>query len=207
MIASLEKKTASATFLGNFRSSRPEVFFKKAVLKYLREFPRKHPWWTVFVSKIKKNILTRMLSWKFPRIFQNNYVVEHFRVVVFLIRKSPGLLTDIYLFFWHFSVFWVFFTSIRFTLKLFAINVEKTLRWRLHRSSFFAFTEKIFLCLVGSYYWDNFQFNQSINFQKSCEQNSLDLTVNKSEMGSSCSQIHLNFIELIRPTSWSIIKN
>ena len=92
MIASVEKKTASTTFLGNFRSSRPEVFFKKAVLKYLREFPRKHPWWTVFVSKIKKNILTRMLSRKFPRIFQNNYVVELFRVVVFLICKVSWLI-------------------------------------------------------------------------------------------------------------------
>ena len=48
-----------ATFLDNFRSSRPEVFLKITVLKHLRKFPRKYPWWSVLVSKIKNNILQR----------------------------------------------------------------------------------------------------------------------------------------------------
>ena len=44
MAASVEKKTATINFLDNFRSSRPEVFFKVAVLKYLEMFLRKHLW-------------------------------------------------------------------------------------------------------------------------------------------------------------------
>ena len=58
MAASVEKKTVMITFLRNLRSSRPEMFFKIAVLKYLRKFPGKHPRWSVFVSKIKKNTTT-----------------------------------------------------------------------------------------------------------------------------------------------------
>ena len=58
MAASVEKKTVMTTFLRNLRSSRPEMFFKIAVLKYLRKLPRKHPWWSVFVSKIKRNTTT-----------------------------------------------------------------------------------------------------------------------------------------------------
>ena len=59
---SIEKKTVMTTFLDNFRSSRPEVFFNIAVLKYLRKFPRKHPWRIVFVNKMKENIVPRRFS-------------------------------------------------------------------------------------------------------------------------------------------------
>ena len=87
MAASVEKKTVTTTFPKNFRSSRPGVFIKIAVLKYSRKLSRKHLWWNVFVCKIQKNIPPQMFSWKFSRIFQNNYFVEHLRVVVSLIRK------------------------------------------------------------------------------------------------------------------------
>ena len=43
MAASVEKKTVTTTFSNNFRNSHPEVFFKIAVVKYSRKFPRKHP--------------------------------------------------------------------------------------------------------------------------------------------------------------------
>ena len=55
--------------------------------------------------------------------------------------KSSGWMTVIY-FFLDICVFWVLFTSVRVTLELPAINVEKPLRWRLHAFIFFAFTEK-----------------------------------------------------------------
>ena len=54
-------------------------------LKHLRKFQRKQPWWSIFVSKIKKNILPQMFSQKFPQIFQNNNFLEHFRLAVSLI--------------------------------------------------------------------------------------------------------------------------
>ena len=60
-----------------------------------------------------------------------------------------------------------FFTLVRLTLELLAINVEKHLRWRPHTRLFFVFTEKN-ISLFGE---DNFGFNQPINFKN---QNSLD---------------------------------
>ena len=79
--------------------------------------------------------------------------------------KSSGWMTVIY-FFLDICVFWVLFTSVRVTIELPAINVEKRLRWRL-RAFLFVFLpllKKVFVCLVGSYYWDNFRSNQSISF-------------------------------------------
>ena len=46
---------------------------------------RKHPWWSGFVSKIKRNILRRMFSGVFSQNFQNNHFVKHFRLAAFLI--------------------------------------------------------------------------------------------------------------------------
>ena len=88
--------------------------------------------------------------------------------------KSPGWLTVIYFFFGHFSVFWEFFTSVRVTLDLLAINVEKPLRWRLQTCLFFCFhLENIYL-FDGDLLLRQLSI-QSINkFQKSCQQNSLD---------------------------------
>ena len=63
----------------------------RAVLKHLRKFPRKHPWWIVLVSKIKKNILPQNFSRKFSRIFQNNYLVVYYPVALFLIRYVSWL--------------------------------------------------------------------------------------------------------------------
>ena len=63
----------------------------RAVLKHLRKFPRKHPWWIVLVSKIKKNILPHNFSRKFSRIFQNNYLVVYYPVALFLIRNVSWL--------------------------------------------------------------------------------------------------------------------
>ena len=65
MAAFVEKKTAMTTFPDNFRSSSLEMFFRIAVLKYLRKLPRKHSWWSVLSSQIKKNIIPRMFSCNF----------------------------------------------------------------------------------------------------------------------------------------------
>ena len=116
----------------DFRNRRPGVFFKIAILKYLRKFPRKHLCWIFFVSKIRKNILPWMFSWTFSWIFHNNHFVEHLLVAVFLICKV-SLLNDGYLlFFRHLSAFWVFFTSVRL-----AINLEEPLWWRLQTRLFY----------------------------------------------------------------------
>ena len=63
MAASVEKKTAMTTILDNFRSSHPEVFFKYLFQKYSRKFLRKHPWWNLFGSEMKNNILPWLFSW------------------------------------------------------------------------------------------------------------------------------------------------
>ena len=65
-------------------------------------------------------------------------------------------MTVIYFFFGHLRVFWV-------TLELLAINVEKSLQWRLRTRLFFCLHwKKKFLSLMRSYYWDNFRFNQML---------------------------------------------
>ena len=65
-------------------------------------------------------------------------------------------MTVIYFFFGHLRVFWV-------TLELLAINVEKSLQWRLRTRLFFCLHwKKKFLSLMRNYYWDNFRFNQML---------------------------------------------
>ena len=125
-VQSVEKETVKISLLDNFRTW--------GVLKYLRKLQRKYPWWSGFVGKIKKNILLpRMFSWKFSQNFQNNHFVEHFQ---FLIKVF--WLNDNYLF-----LFWtLFLTSVRVTLKLLAINVEKPLQWRLQTRLFFCLRRK-----------------------------------------------------------------
>ena len=98
----MQKKTVAATFLDNFRIRRPEAFFKKSVLKYLRKFHKKQPCQSECLnSKSKtKNTLPWMFFRNLSRIFQNNYFVEHFRVAPFLIREV-FCLNDSYLYpFW-----------------------------------------------------------------------------------------------------------
>ena len=56
--------------------------------------------------------------------------------------KSSGWMTVISFFFGHLSVFWVFFSSVRVTLRLLAINVEKPLRLRLQARLFFCLNWK-----------------------------------------------------------------
>ena len=81
--------------------------------------------------------------------------------------KSSSWMTVTYFFFGHLCVFRVFFTLVRVTLELLAINGEKP-------QLLFVSLKKIFLCLMGSYYWDIFRF-QSINkFLENRDQISLD---------------------------------
>ena len=47
----MEQKTVTTVFPDNLRSSRPEVFLKKDVLKNSRELPKNHAWWSDFNSK------------------------------------------------------------------------------------------------------------------------------------------------------------
>ena len=127
---------------------------------------RKYPWWSGFVVKIKKIILPRMFPWKSSRNFQNNYFVEHFPFLISYSVLAEWQLSISFLDTYVFSEY--FFTSVRVTLGLLAINVEKTLRWRLQSRLFFCVLFfLLFLCLLGSYYQENFRFNQSINFKKS----------------------------------------
>ena len=119
----------------------------------MRKLQRKHPWWSVFVFlELSLNFLEQTFSRTLP--VPNSL-------------RSFGWMTVIYFFFGQLFVFWVFFTLVRVTFEFLAIHVEKTLPWRLQTRLFFCFHwKKMFLCFVGSYYWDNIQFNQSMNFLK-----------------------------------------
>ena len=72
--------------------------------------------------------------------------------------KSSGWMTVISFFFGHLSVFWVFFSSFRVTLRLLAINVEKPLGTFI----FFALTEKNISLFGGEVLLRQLSFNQSI---------------------------------------------
>ena len=89
MAVSVEKTTVTTNFPYNFQNSRPEEFFKIAVLKCLRKFREK-----TYVQKIKKDILPQIFSRKFTRIFQSNCFTEHFQVAVSLVLEvgTGGLL-------------------------------------------------------------------------------------------------------------------
>ena len=141
--------------------------------KIFEKIAKKHPWWIVFISKIKKDKSTRMFFWTFSRIFRKNHFVEHFRFLNCVLTEW----TVIYLFFGRSCVFWVFFTSVRLrvTLALLAINVEKLIRWRLQ-------TRLPFACLHWKKYFSDggekllrrLSIQSTNKFLKNRDQNSLD---------------------------------
>ena len=69
------------------RSSRPELFCRKAALKSYAEFTRKHPCWSFFSIKMQdedtwnfiKKTPTQILSCEICEIFENTYFKEHLR--------------------------------------------------------------------------------------------------------------------------------
>ena len=66
------------TMKGFNRSSRPEVFCKKAVLRNFAKFTRKHLSWVSFLIKlhcnfIKKETLTQVFSCEFCQISENTF--------------------------------------------------------------------------------------------------------------------------------------
>ena len=134
-------------FPNNFRNSLLQVFFKIAVLKHLHK--KTYTATDVFLE-IFSNFSTQLFRRTLPGVYFSN---------------SESLLVEWQLsisFFEHFSIFWIFSLRFRVAFKLLAINF-------LHggdsrRVYFFIFTHKILLCLVGSYWWDDFRFHQSIHF-------------------------------------------
>ena len=133
----------------------------------MRKLQRKNPCWNVFVSKIKKNILSRMFSWKFSRIFQNNQFVEHLRLATFLIPKVFWL-NDSYLF-----LFWTLTCFLRIS-HLGQGYSSIALRLRIQTSLFIVFTEKN-ICLFGRELLLRKRLIQSINeFLENRNQNPLN---------------------------------
>ena len=70
MATSVEKKTVTTTFPNNFRSSRPGVFIKIAVLKHSRKLSRKHLWWNVLFVKDKRIYHHRCFPGNFLEFFR-----------------------------------------------------------------------------------------------------------------------------------------
>ena len=144
MAVSVEKKTIKTTFMDNFRSSRPEVF--QTIWKNCKE-------------KILVGVFLLIKSKRiyyhecFPRNFlEFSEHLEHLRLAGFFHSlKFSGWMTVIYFFLGHLHVFWVFFTSIRVTLELLPINVEKPLWWGLQIHLFFClYWRRYFLIWWGT---------------------------------------------------------
>ena len=93
---------------GISRSSRPELFCRKAALKSYAEFTRKHPCWSFFSIKMQdgdawnfvKKTPTQILSCEICKIFKNTYFKEHLRTTASacqvlqqttLLKLSPNL--------------------------------------------------------------------------------------------------------------------
>ena len=123
MTVSVEKKTDKTTFLDNFRSSRPELFLN------IWENSKENILGELFLLVISIRIYYHeCFPWNFLK-FSEEPFCRTLPVSCFSNSLNPpGWMTVIYFFFGHFSVFWVFFTLVKVTLELLAINVEKLLR-------------------------------------------------------------------------------
>ena len=123
MTVSVEKKTDKTTFLDNFKSSRPELFLN------IWENSKENILGELFLLVISIRIYYHeCFPWSFLK-FSEEPFCRTLPVSCFSNSlKPPGWMTVIYFFFGHFSVFWVFFTLVKVTLELLAINVEKLRR-------------------------------------------------------------------------------
>ena len=61
------------------RSSRPEVFLGKGILKICSKFTGEHSCRSLISTKLLKHTLTRVLSCKFAAYFQNTFSSKHLR--------------------------------------------------------------------------------------------------------------------------------
>ena len=62
------------------RSSRPEVFCKKGVLRFFPKFTGKHLCQSLFFNKVvKKETLAQVFSCEFCEISKNTFSTEHLR--------------------------------------------------------------------------------------------------------------------------------
>ena len=88
---SLKVKRSQITMFPHFRSSHPEVFCKKVVLKNLGKFTGKHLYRNLVFHKaagqtykvIKKRTPTQALSCEFCQIFNNIFFIQHLRWLLF----------------------------------------------------------------------------------------------------------------------------
>ena len=78
-----------------YRSSRPEVFCKKGVLRNYAKFKGKHLWQSLFFNKvagevcdyIKKETLAQVFSCEYFQIFKNAFFMKHLRWLLLLLDE------------------------------------------------------------------------------------------------------------------------
>ena len=98
----LEEQTV---YCGNNRSSRPEVFWKKGVLRNFAKFTGKHLYQSLFVNKvagltcnfIKKESLAQVFSCEFCKIFKNTFFYRTPQVaasIIIVFKKMRDSLTN-----------------------------------------------------------------------------------------------------------------
>ena len=110
----------------NGRSSRPEVFYKKGVLKNFAKFTGKHQCQSLFLIKllaeacnlIKKKTLAQVFSYEFCENLKNTFFIEH---LLWLVLELLVLYTSPFVFWVH-----VFFPeSFGF---FFLVSLQKTFK-------------------------------------------------------------------------------
>ena len=98
----LEEQTV---YCGNNRSSRPEVFWKKGVLRYFAKFTGKHLYQSLFINKvagltcnfIKKESLAQVFSCEFCKISKNTFFYRTPQVaasIIIVFKKMRDSLTN-----------------------------------------------------------------------------------------------------------------
>ena len=77
-----------------YRSSRPEVFFKRGVLKSFTKYTGKHLSQSLFFNKVeacnlvKKETQAQVVSREFCEIFKNTFFTEHLQWLLLQLAKT-----------------------------------------------------------------------------------------------------------------------
>ena len=66
----------------------PEVFYEKSVLRSFAKFTGKHLYRSVFLNKVKKEILAQVFSVEFSKISKNIFFTEHLRWLLLFLESG-----------------------------------------------------------------------------------------------------------------------
>ena len=96
-----------------FRSTRPEMFCKKGVLRNFANFTRKHLSQSLFLNKVAGISPAQVFSCEFCKFLRTPFLTEHPRWLLLIVAVSASVSIDTIFPSWYFSFFsQPFFTNI-----------------------------------------------------------------------------------------------